>query len=35
MISTGSTTGMLPIRAGQRVRAIFGGHAEAAAAFDA
>lgn len=33
-ISTGSTTGMLPIRAGQRVRAMFGGMATVEIAFD-
>jgi len=34
-ISTGSTTGMLPIRAGQRVRAAFGDSAVVEIAFDA
>lgn len=33
-ISTGSTTGMLPIRAGQHVRAIFGGSALVEIGFD-
>jgi 2-keto-4-pentenoate hydratase len=33
-ISTGSTTGMLPVRAGQRVRAVFGHAAEVVLAFD-
>lgn len=33
-ISTGSTTGMLPIRAGQRVRAVFGASAVVEIAFD-
>jgi 2-keto-4-pentenoate hydratase len=33
-ISTGSMTGMLPIRAGQRVRALFGDDAEVRIAFD-
>jgi 2-keto-4-pentenoate hydratase len=33
-ISTGSTTGMLPVRAGQRVRAVFGHTAEVVLAFD-
>lgn len=34
-VSTGSTTGMLPIRGGQRVRAVFGGAAMVEIAFDA
>lgn len=33
-ISTGSTTGMLPVRAGQVARAIFGNAAEVSLAFD-
>jgi 2-keto-4-pentenoate hydratase len=33
-ISTGSTTGMLPVRAGQTVRAVFGDAVEVALAFD-
>ena len=35
MISTGSTTGMLPIRAGQHVRAVFAGSAVVEIVFDA
>lgn len=34
-VSTGSTTGMFPVRAGQAVRAIFGDAAEVRIAFDA
>ncbi|MBX9751798.1 MAG: hypothetical protein K5Q68_19570 [Roseococcus sp.] len=34
MISTGSCTGMLPIRTGQRVRAVFGGKAQVEITFD-
>jgi 2-keto-4-pentenoate hydratase len=34
-VSTGSMTGMLPVRAGQRVRARFGELAEVAITFDA
>lgn len=34
VISTGSCTGMLPIRAGQRVRAVFGGDAVVEVSFD-
>ena len=33
-ISTGSTTGMLPVRAGQTVRAVFGDAAEVVLGFD-
>jgi 2-keto-4-pentenoate hydratase len=33
-VSTGSCTGMLPVRAGQRVRAVFGGAAAVEIAFD-
>lgn len=33
-VSTGSCTGMLPVRAGQRVRAVFGGAAAVEVAFD-
>jgi 2-keto-4-pentenoate hydratase len=34
MVSTGSTTGMFPVKAGQTVRAVFGGGAEVRIAFD-
>lgn len=34
MISTGSTTGMFPVRAGQSVRAVFGGTAQVRVDFD-
>jgi 2-keto-4-pentenoate hydratase len=34
-ISTGSTTGMFPVRPGQKVRAVFGGRAEVRVAFEA
>ncbi|HEU0167885.1 MAG TPA: hydratase [Chloroflexota bacterium] len=33
-VSTGSTTGMLPVRAGQRIRAVFGDRAAVTVAFD-
>jgi 2-keto-4-pentenoate hydratase len=33
-VSTGSCTGMLPVRAGQRVRAVFGGTAAVEIAFE-
>jgi 2-keto-4-pentenoate hydratase len=33
-VSTGSCTGMLPVRAGQRVRAVFGGAATVEIAFE-
>ncbi len=34
-VSTGATTGMFPVRAGQQVRAVFGDRAEVSIAFDA
>jgi 2-keto-4-pentenoate hydratase len=34
LVSTGTTTGMLPARAGQKVRAVFGGRAEVRVDFD-
>ena len=35
MISTGSTTGMFPVRPGQQIRAVFGGQAEIRVSFSA